>query len=244
MILRSTLVNNPGERWGSARVGAICEPVIAYACRGLIGFASWMRLIPPLCPTPTPRWQMLRGAVGQIEFARRYSLELLDATPRERWYEIPDGLTTNIAWQVGHITVSQYGLLLFRIRGRVPDDLSLIPGKFRKAYSRESTPSSDPASQPSSDELLARMSDVYDLALLELASVTTEVLLEPVDLPYAAYPIKLGAILFCPLHEHIHAGQIGVLRRSVRLATCPLKRIPARSCPRDPNCSATHHRSR
>ena len=52
--------------------------------------------------------------------------------------------------------------------------------------------------------------------------MTADVLLEPVEMPYAAYPIKLGAILFCPLHEHIHAGQIGVVRRALRLATGPL----------------------
>jgi hypothetical protein len=32
-------------------------------------------------------------------------------------------------------------------------------------------------------------------------------------MPYAGYPTKLGALLFCPLHEMIHAGQIGLLRR-------------------------------
>lgn len=171
----------------------------------------------PALPDADTAMAMLRGAIGQIEFARRYTLELVEATPQERWFEIPGGLPTNIAWQVGHLTVSQYGLLLFRIRGRVPEDLSLIPGKFRKAYSRESTPSADPASQPTGDELLGRMSEVYELAMTELAAVTADVLLEPVDLPYAAYPIKLGAILFCPLHEHIHAGQIGVLRRAFGL---------------------------
>lgn len=171
----------------------------------------------PQLPDAETAMAMLRGAIGQIEFARQYSLELLDATPKEDWFKIPDGLPTNIAWQVGHITVSQYGLLLFRIRGRLPEDLSLIPGKFRKAYSRESTPSSDPSSQPSAEELLARMKEVYDLSLSELASVSPSVLLEPVDMPYAAYPIKLGAILFCPLHEHIHAGQIGLVRRAFGL---------------------------
>jgi hypothetical protein len=38
-------------------------------------------------------------------------------------------------------------------------------------------------------------------------------LAEPTEMPYAVYPIKLGALLFCPLHESIHAGQIGLLRR-------------------------------
>lgn len=166
---------------------------------------------------------MLQSALGQIEFARSYTLELLEATPREHWYVIPDGLPTSIAWQVGHITVSQYGLLMFRIRGRMTDDLDLIPGKFRKAYGRESSPKPSAEGQPTPGELLDRMQRVYETAMSELrtladSSEAADVLLEPVDKPYAAYPIKLGAILFCPLHEHTHVGQIGLLRRACGLA--------------------------
>lgn len=161
--------------------------------------------------------QMFHGAMAQIEFARQYTLELLEATPQEHWFTIPDGLPTNVAWQVGHLAVSQYGLLMFRMRGRKPEDLDLIAGRFRKAYSRESTPSADAGSQPSADELLARLSRVHQLAMTELSDVDPGVLLEPVEMPYAGYPIKLGAILFCPLHEHIHVGQIGLLRRALGL---------------------------
>lgn len=160
---------------------------------------------------------MLQSAIEQIRFARTYTLSLLDETPQDRWFEIPDGLPTNVAWQVGHLTVSQYGLLMFRIRGRQPEDLELIPGKFRKAYSRQSVPNADPGAQPSAKELLERMSRVYDLALAELEQVSPDVLLEETDLPWTAWPIKLGAILFCPLHEHIHAGQIGIIRRAIGL---------------------------
>ncbi len=160
---------------------------------------------------------MLAAAIGQIEFARRYTLELLDATPREHWFEMPSGLPTNIAWQVGHLTVSQYGLLLFRIRGRAPEDLDLIPGKFRKAYGRSSVPSADAAAQPSPDELLDRMARVYQIAAELLAGVDGATLLEAIDMPYAVYPNKLGGILFCPLHEQIHSGHIGVIRRALGL---------------------------
>ena len=172
-------------------------------------------------PMPFPdaegAMQMLRGAIGQIEFARQYSLELLAATPRDLWFTIPEGVATHIAWQIGHLTVSQYGLLLFRIRGRMPEDLQLIPGKFRKAYGRQSIPSPDPTGQPTTDELIDRMSRVHQLARRALHEVDPQVLLEPVEMPYAAYPIKLGAVLFCPLHELIHAGQIGILRRALGL---------------------------
>ena len=53
--------------------------------------------------------------------------------------------------------------------------------------------------------------------MAELQNVDPTVLLESVGMPYAAFPIKLGAILFCPMHEQIHAGQIGLLRRALGL---------------------------
>jgi len=171
----------------------------------------------PALPDADTAAQMLRGAIGQIQFARQYTLGLLEATPMEHWFEIPAGLPTNIAWQIGHLTVSQYGLLMFRVRGRSPDDLTLIPGKFRKKYSRQTTPTSDREVQPTAEELAERMQRVYELAIAELDDVDPAVLLEPIDEPYAAYPIKLGAISFCPLHEHIHIGQIGVIRRALGL---------------------------
>ncbi|MEM1067246.1 MAG: DinB family protein [Planctomycetota bacterium] len=161
---------------------------------------------------------MLQAAVSQIHFARDYTLTLLDATPRERWFEIPDGAPSNIVWQIGHLAVSQYGLLMFRIRGRQPSDLELIPGKFRKAYSRGSTPSDNASEQMTAEEFLQRLERIHQLSMEELKDVDPQVLLDPVDMPYAAYPIKLGAILFCPLHEQIHAGQIGVIRRGLGLS--------------------------
>ena len=167
--------------------------------------------------TPEAASLMLQAAIGQIKFARDYTLELLAATPKELWFEMPAGLPTHVAWQVGHIAVSQYGLLMFRIRGRQTEDLELIPGPFRKSFSRKSKPKVDPSAQLSADELVERLNKVNELALAELANVDPAVLLETVDMPFAAYPNKLGAILFCPLHEQIHCGQIGVLRRAFHL---------------------------
>ena len=95
--------------------------------------------------------------------------------------------------------------------------LSLIPGKFRKAFSRGSDPASDAAAQMSAEELSERLAQVHQRSIAGLQGVAPEVLLEAVEMPYAAYPIKLGAIMFCPLHEHIHAGQIGLTRRLLGL---------------------------
>lgn len=160
---------------------------------------------------------MLQAAVGQIGFARQYTLQLLDATPRERWYEIPTGSVTNIAWQVGHLAVSQYGLLMFRMRGRRPEDLELIPGRFRKTFGRGGTPPQSSDGQPSPEELMDKLSDIHRQAMDEISAIHPVTLLEEVEMPYAVYPCKLGAILFCPMHESLHAGQIGLTRRGLGL---------------------------
>lgn len=167
--------------------------------------------------SPSQVTEMLTAATGQIRFARDYTLELLDATPQEDWFRIPDAIPSHVAWQVGHLAVSQYGLLLFRLRGRVPEDLELIPGKFRKAYSRGSVPHPDATKQMSPGELRERLDRVFELSMESLAAVSAETLLETEEMPYAVYPNKLGSVLFCPLHEHIHAGQIGLIRRALGL---------------------------
>lgn len=172
---------------------------------------------------------MMIAALGQIDWARRYTLELLAATPRELWFERPiissaetgqsiGPLPTHIAWQVGHLAVSQYGLLMFRIHGRRDEDLDLIPSRFRKAYARGSDPTVAASGQCSADELFERLQTVHQKAIAGLTQAfDTNVLLDQVDMPYAVYPIKLGAILFCPLHEQIHSGQIGLIRRTLGL---------------------------
>lgn len=163
---------------------------------------------------------LLRGrdqVLQQMRWARQYTRQLIDSIPLELWYQRPSGATTHVAWQVGHLAVSQYGLMLFRQRGRAPGDLELMPGWLRKAFGRGTVPSSTSEGQPAPEELLARLAAIDAQALAELPTFTAESLREPSDMPYAAYPIKFGALLFCPIHEALHAGQIGLLRRLLGL---------------------------
>jgi hypothetical protein len=156
----------------------------------------------------------MRDAVlGQVDFARRYTLELLQNVPAELWPIVPAGASSHIAWQVGHLAVSQYGLMLFRQRGRAEGDLELMPGWLRKRFGRGSVPPSDPSEIPSRDALLECLNKIHIASMSALPHFSADQLLEPTEMPYAAHPIKLGALLFCPLHESIHSGQIGLLRR-------------------------------
>lgn len=160
--------------------------------------------------------QLLSGrdqVIQQMSWARQYTLQLIASIPRELWYVRPTGATTHVAWQVGHLAVSQYGLMLFRQRGRTAGDLELMPGWLRKQFGRGTQPAETAEGQPESEELLTRLAAIHTQSLEEVAQLSAATLREPIDMPYAAYPIKLGALLFCPIHEALHAGQIGLLRR-------------------------------
>lgn len=154
-------------------------------------------------------------ALKQIVSARAYLHTLLEGIEDELWFQIPERAVSHIGWQVGHLAMAQYGLCLFRVRGRQPEDLELMSSRFRKKYGRGSTPDPDPAGNPAPAELREALERVYQQVLKELPQVTEEVLAEPADEPYFGYPTKLGAILFAPAHEMLHAGQIGTLRRQL-----------------------------
>lgn len=156
---------------------------------------------------------MRDAALGQVRFIRQYSLELLESIPEQLWPEVPAGAKTHVAWQVGHLAVSQYGLMLFRQRGRAEGDIELMPGWLRKRYGRGSIPPAVPNEIPTKSELLSILAKIHDASMETVAGLSAEQLAEPTEMPFACYPIKLGALLFCPLHESIHAGQIGLLRR-------------------------------
>jgi hypothetical protein len=165
-------------------------------------------------PTPAEVLGMRDGAIGQMEFARRYTLGLLSEVPEELWQVPPAGIPSHFAWQVGHLAVAQYGLMLFRQRGRAEGDVELMPGWFRKRYSRGTSAIEDPSPHPDRKTMLGMLDRIHIAAMEFMKQAPAELLLEPTEMPYTAYPIKLGAFLFCPLHESIHSGQIGLLRRA------------------------------
>ena len=152
-------------------------------------------------------------ALRQLEFARAYTQSVLAAIDEAEWFTMPPGCPTHVAWQVGHLAMAEYGLCLFRQRGRLPIDQELMTGSFRKQFSRGTTPECDPAKYPPAAEIRATFERVHAQVLKEVPLLTAEQLQQPVEMPYAAEATKLGALLFCSHHEMLHAGQLGLLRR-------------------------------
>jgi hypothetical protein len=158
----------------------------------------------------SPRLEL---ACRQIEFSRSYSLSLLADIDDADWFRQPQEGVTHVAWQVGHLAMAEYGLCLFRMRGRQPADTQLMSSQFRKKFSKGSKPDSDPGKNPAPAEIRDVFDRVHRQVLAELPGYGDELLDEPVDEPYALFATKLGGLYFCAAHEMMHAGQLGLLRR-------------------------------
>lgn len=158
--------------------------------------------------------ERLATAMRRIEFARNYLMTLLEDLSDDDWFWTPDSFPTHIAWQVGHIAMSEYGLTLFQQRGRNRDvDAELMSGKFRKLFMRGTTPLMDRQAHPQPEEILDVLNRVHEQMRIEVPSFDGPALDEPLGPPTSAYGTRYGALLFAGDHEMIHAGQIGMLRR-------------------------------
>lgn len=149
----------------------------------------------------------------QIEFARGYTLTLLEDVQPEDWFRQPAGAVTHLAWQVGHLAMAQYMLTLFRLRGKTPEDAVLAPKTTLRPFMKGSTPVPDPAQYPPVDEILRVFHAVHARLMEELPRYREEDLTDTVVAPFAVYNTKLGSLLFASHHEMLHAGQIGLVRR-------------------------------
>ncbi|MEE2826238.1 MAG: DinB family protein [Planctomycetota bacterium] len=157
--------------------------------------------------------ERLEIAKQNIVSAREYTLTLLDGLDDEQWFWTPELSVSHIAWQVGHLAMAQYGLTLFRQRGRSDIDGSLIPNRFRKRVMKGTRPESDPEQYLPPGEILQVLHRVHEQMLLEIDQFDGPGLDEPLDQPYSGFATRYGSLLFAANHEMLHAGQIGLLRR-------------------------------
>jgi hypothetical protein len=155
----------------------------------------------------------LHLAIQQIEFARNYTLSLLQDVEDGDWFRQPAEGVTHLAWQMGHLAMAEYMLTMARMRGKRPEDEQLISKAFLRLFLKGTRPESDPGKYPGPEEIRRVFDAVHRQAMLELPRADFKELEASVPEPYVVFPNKLGSLYFCASHEMLHAGQIGLLRR-------------------------------
>ena len=155
----------------------------------------------------------LEMAIDRIRDSRLFTEQFLKDLTDAEWYWSPPQFTTHVAWQVGHLAVSQYSLCLRRVRGRTTADESLISDAYIDAFKLGSKPVSEPEKNLPLDEIRHVFEAVHKQSIHELGGRSDAELDEPLEQPHPRFKTKLGAVEFCAQHELVHAGQIAMLRR-------------------------------
>lgn len=157
----------------------------------------------------------------QIRVARSYTVELLENIDPVDWFRQPAEGVTHVAWQVGHLAVAQFRLALERLRGPRPEDAELLPKDYLTLFGKGSTPDPDPGKYPATGDIRRVFDRVHEQVLSEAGELTEAALDEPTDQPHPRFNTKHGALVWCAMHEMLHAGQLGLLRRL--LGEAPLR---------------------
>ncbi len=153
--------------------------------------------------------------IDQIQITRGYTLETLKEVPAAWWFTIPPAGISHIAWQVGHLAMAEYRLLLDRMRPSTPADESLISTPFLTLFGRGSVPTPDPSLYPSPDTLLSTLANVHTTSLAQLHAMTDADLDAPVLKPHMFAKTKADSGTWCVRHEMLHVGQIALLKRQL-----------------------------
>lgn len=148
-------------------------------------------------------------------------LEFINELEPELWFRMPSEGVTHIAWQVGHLTVSNYGLGLSYARGAKREDVRLVPGEYRELFGRGSQPFVDPSVYPTGEELAQSYRNVSNQIREEMPDYDLETLEVLLEKPHPLFKTPLEALRFMPLHISMHFGQAVLLRR---LAGKPARR--------------------
>ena len=157
---------------------------------------------------------LIRLILEDLEQARRYTSDMVDHVSDDMWFRQPAVGINHIAWQVGHITIAEYGLCLKRVRGVLPGDHELCPIEdYARLFGKGSLPSSNPADYPAPSEILAAFAAIHDKVMEETSQLDPAVLEESAGVTHPMYSTKGDALRFSPKHELLHVGQIGLLRR-------------------------------
>ncbi len=156
------------------------------------------------------QWELTKQ---RIAFTDKMICEFIEGLEPELWFRMPSEGVTHIAWQVGHITLANYGLGMMRVRGKKAEDAGLLPESYAATFGRGSVPSQDQTIYPSIERMIELYKRVNDKLKEEMETYSLDLLDEPSLPEHPLFKTKFDTLIFLPYHAMMHFGQMGLLRR-------------------------------
>jgi len=168
--------------------------------------------------------------MNRIEFIEQQSQEtrlmtkkLIKDISDDLWYETPEIIHSNIAWQIGHLIIAQMYHSISVITGSSKKISEVIPLKYYiPKYGMGSDPADHKEIKPRPEQLREQLDFINDVAIKELRKLDDGELDEALAPTRSTHPIartKYEALTWSFKHEMWHCGQISILKRVLGKAT-------------------------
>lgn len=150
--------------------------------------------------------------VERLTRARGWTMSLIADIDESKWFEMPAPGVGHVAWQLGHLAVSQIALVHNRCLGK-PTDACIDP-KLREIFGKGSTPVADAGKYPPIPEIKALFDKTQNEVIETIRKMSDAELDAPAGTePHPLFSTKGGALGTAAMHEAFHAGQIAMSRR-------------------------------
>ena len=161
---------------------------------------------------------LIRHLKSQIHDTHEWANKLTHGLKEEKWFLTPDVIDTNIAWQIGHLTLSQYYYTIVLLHG--PDrllanqlDMQKYSELFAKGDKRKELLTRVTAHELEEkwhimqDHTLESIADLQDKELKDVTFQTQR--------PHPFVKTIENAISWNIKHTMWHCGQMAILKRIV-----------------------------
>ncbi|MGY8771125.1 MAG: DinB family protein [Pirellulales bacterium] len=156
------------------------------------------------------QWEL---AKERILFTQKLVGDFLEGVDKDDWFRMPTEGVTHVAWQVGHLSLANFGLGITKQRELGAEDAGILPKSFSKLFGKGSTPSADASVYPTAEEIHAVYKRVDAHVAKSIQQYDIDGLDEKLEPPHPLFDAKFKALVFMPQHHMMHFGQIALLRR-------------------------------
>lgn len=148
----------------------------------------------------------------RLTIARNWTTGLIADIDERTWFDPPSPGVGHVAWQLGHLAVSQ--IVLVHVRCFDKKNTDHAPENYLKLFGRGSEPVAGASNYPSIPDIRSFFNRLQTESLQLISTLDDASLNSPAyGDPHPLFSTKAGAIGTAAMHETFHAGQIALIRR-------------------------------
>ena len=156
--------------------------------------------------------------IKQTENAFEWTNKLIVSIPTEKWDIVPDGVGSNINWQVGHQIISIYYHTIMTTVGHISELIEKLNLRQYTKLCGYDTFAKDMVGKMHPKQLKEHLEHMQGQSLKVIESLSENELhkpVEPTKVPHPVAKTKFEAVDWNIKHTMWHCGQIATLKRIV-----------------------------